>query len=911
MNSSFRSLSLLLWLLLTCYYLNAQNIKGKVVDANSGESLIGASIQVKGTSFGTTTDVDGNFSLATVNQLPVTLVVNYLGYQQRAIEVASYDELSIEMAQGLYLNEVVITGSRGKPRTILTSPVPIDNINAADLKASGRRSIDQMIHFKVPSFNSTPQPISDATAHFDPSELRNLGPSRTLVLINGKRKNQSAQVYLNRTPGKGEVGTDLKAIPAEAIERIEVLRDGASAQYGSDAIAGVINVILKERVRLTEVDVETGVTGEGDGFSYHAAINHGLEIGKKGYLNLTGSLFHQDKTNRAAEPGGDGFFGFLYNVGAIPIEAAGGFEATPGKLATAEQILNGDTDWQRANPGLGMNIGLPEQDRYSGYVNLGLPYGFGRFYASGGYTFRYGKSFAMYRAPWWPGISNNPENNPLAIPGQPYQGFQPTFESDIKDHSLIIGNEFFIKDWTVDLSLTSGSNNVQYQVSNSINTSLGADSPTEFNPGGYQFGNLLGNLDIRRNFHDQVSLFFGAEMRRERFEVRAGQEESYIGGGVQSFPGLQPANALDESRTNFGIYAGLDYDLTRSFLIGAAARYESYSKIGNGAGRDNFSWKINARQLIGDQKGAIRTSVSTGFRAPSLHQIYLSNIQTLFVGQNVAQEGTFNNVSDVTRVALGVPQLDVETSINFTAGITYRWTDRFSTSLDYYNIAVEDRVLLSNQIATNALPEGNTVRMQLEDDGVESFKFFTNAADTKTTGFDLVLNYRDIPLGQQKKLTFTLAINRNKTKVQGNPTVPSVFAENNIDIFGREEIGRLETGRPNFKGTLGASLQVKDWSFHLNNTYFGEVTETNPISITLDQVYSAKVLTDLMIGYDVSKKINIHLTANNLFNVFPDEIIGSTEDLQLNFGGRFRYPWHVNQFGLLGAVYKIGATIKF
>ncbi len=911
MNLLLRKTSLLVCLILSVFSLGAQNLSGKIIDAENESPLIGANIRIVGTTYITSTDLEGFFNFQGINLEGLTLEVTYIGYQTQLAKVKESGLLVIKMKPGSYLNEVVVTGTRGKPRTILTSPLPIDHINAAELQTSGQNSIDQMLSYKVPSFNSTPQPISDATAHFDPSELRNLGPSRTLVLVNGKRKNQSAQVYLNRTPGKGEVGTDLKAIPAAAIERIEVLRDGASVQYGSDAIAGVINIILKERFDQTQVNLESGITSAGDGFSYSADINHGLRIGKKGFLNLTGHLFHHDKTNRAGEPGGDGFFGFLYNVGAIPIEAAGGFEATPGTVATAEQILNGDTDWQRANPGLGMIIGLPEQDRYSLFTNFGLPYKSGKFYINAGYTFRYGKSFGAYRSPWWPGISGDPEVNPLAVAGQPYQGFQPTFESDIHDITFTIGNELNINGWDVDMSITGGSNEIQYLVGNSINTSLGADSPTEFDPGAYQFSNILGNIDVSRSISNDLSLFFGAEIRRENFEVRAGEEASYFGSGVQSFPGLQPSNALNESRTNAGVYAGMDYEVSPSFLIGGGARFENYSKIGDGEGRSNFSWKVNARQLLGDKKGALRASVNTGFRAPSLHQIYLSNIQTLFVGQNVGQEGTFNNVSDITRVALGVPQLDVETSFNMTAGITYKFSDHFSASLDFYHVAVQDRVLLSNQVATNALPEGNSVRSQLENEGVESFKFFTNAADTKTKGFDLVLFYDKIPIGQKNKLGFTLALNHNTTKVDDDLILPPVFAENNIDIFGREEIGRLETGRPNWKASFGSKLDLGSFSFHLNNTYFGEVTETNPISENLDQVYSAKILTDLRLSYGVNDKIRFNLSANNLFNIFPDEIIGSVEDLQLNFGGRFRYPWHVQQFGLLGAVYKVGASIQF
>ena len=897
-------------LFLFSFQLQAQTVSGTVLDAETGETLIGANLIIKGTTTGTTTDVDGNFSL-NAESLPVDLVISYTGYSDQTVTATSGSNLTIRLETGLKLDEVVVTGSRGKPRTILTSPVPIDNINAAELKASGQKSVNQMINYKVPSFNSTPQTISDASAHFDPSELRNLGPSRTLVLINGKRKNQSAQVYLNRTPGRGEVGTDFKSFPAGAIERIEVLRDGASAQYGSDAVAGVINIILKERVDETTINLETGATYEGDGFNYAFDINHGFKLGDKGFLNLTGDLFHTERTNRAGTPGGDGLFGFLYSIDAIPLGAGGPQEATPGVLATAQQIRDGDTDWQRENPDLGMNVGIPEQDRYSLFANLGLPYDGGEFYVNGGYTFRYGKSFALYRVPWWPGVGANRDNNPLwTDKSQPFQGFQPTFESDIKDITLTVGNKFFFNDWTADLSLTNGSNDVQYLVSNSVNVGLGASSPTEVDPGGYNFANTLGNLDLSRQFGD-LSFSVGAEFRSESFESRAGEEASYVDGGVQSFPGLQPSNALDESRTNIGIYAGVDYDVSESFLVGGAVRYESFSKIGDGDGRSNLSWKVNARQILGDNKGAIRASVSTGFRAPSLHQIYLSNIQTLLVGNEVAQQGTFNNVSDVTRNLLQVPQLDVETSFNFTAGLTYKLTDNLSATFDYYNISVDDRVLLTNQISTGSLPEGNSVRTGLEGDGVESFVFFTNAADTKTQGIDLVLNLDNVRAGESGTLGFTAALNWNDIEVDADGiTVPPVFADNNIDIFGREEVGRIETGRPNLKASVGVSYKTGGLRFNFNNTYFGEVSEIHPTDPSLDQAYSGKVISDLVIGYDINDRINVNLIANNLFNVYPDELRNGDADFNVNLGGRFKYPWHVNQFGFMGGMFKVGATIK-
>lgn len=899
-----RSLILFIVIFMTWYASQAQIVlSGKVVD-ESDEPLVGAAVVVLGTTIGKATSADGTFSI-NIEKFPVKLSVSYIGYKTSELEVKSAIPVIVKLsADFTAIEDLVIVGSRGRSRTVMASPVPIDNINIAELSQSGQTSLDQMLTFKVPSYNSTNQTVSDATAHFDPSELRNLGPSRTLVLVNGKRKNQSSQVYVNETPGRGEVGTDMKSIPASAIERIEVLRDGASAQYGSDAIAGVINIVLKKNVSDFEVNLATGVTTKGDGLTYSGDINKGFKVGGKGFLNLTGSFYHQDYTNRAGKPGGDGLFGFLYDVGAIPIEAAGGFQASPGKVATGAQIRSGDTDWQRENPGLGMIVGQPEYDKYSAFANFGIESGIGKFYANAGYTKRNGTSFALYRVPWWPGIPTDAANNPLYDGKGIYQGFQPTFETSIDDWILTVGDLFKINEWAVDMSLTSGNNSVDYTVGNTINTGLGASSPTSFNPGGYSFGHLVGNIDVSRTFN-KVDVSFGMEARNEVYEVTAGQEESYINGGAQSFPGLQPQNALRQYRANVGVYTGVDYDITRSFLVGGAVRLENYSDFGS-----NVSWKINARQLLPKDKGAIRASVSTGFRAPSLHQIYLSNVQTLVVDGNIQQEGTFNNVDPVIRNLLGVPALDAEKALNFTAGFTYNFLTNLSFAVDYYNIKVDNRILFSNQISTSALPAGNPVRSSLQSSGVEAFKFFVNALDTRTTGLDVVLSYNKIKIGQNKDLDILFALNSNKTAILGEINAPAVFKDAGIEIFNREEKSRVTSARPNLKYNLGLNLTIKDFNINLNNTYFGPVTWQHPIDAKFDQTFSGKILTDLILAYRISNKIHINLTANNILNVYPD-LINAQGDLDTDLGGRFIYPWEVNQFGFMGAMYKLGVDFKF
>jgi iron complex outermembrane recepter protein len=891
---------IMVFLPLSVFAQGAQGkVTGTVTEASTNSPLPGVNVVVKGTTNGTITDFDGNFTI-TISNFPAILVVSSVGYASQEISVSSPQNISVSLQEGVSLDAVMLVGNRTKPRTILDSPVPIDNISVAELRNTGQPTVDKMLTYKVPSFNSTNQTISDATAHFDPADLRGLGPSRTLVLVNGKRKNQSALVYINDTPGKGEVGVDLKSIPAAAIERIEVLRDGASAQYGSDAIAGVINMVLKKDVEFTTVNVTTGVTTQGDGFTFGADLNSALKVGDNGgFLNLTFGYYQQEETDRSGVPGGDGLFGVIFGD---------------------DDILNGNTPWLQANPDLGMTVGQPELKKMDVFFNAGIPFksGNGELYAFGGLTYRVGKSFALYRAPYW---VPDPFNL-LHEAGSTYEGFQPTFETDIRDNNMTIGSRWEMLGFDIDLSGTYGRNAVDYEVNNSLNPALGASSPTSFNVGGYTFSNLLSNLDISRSF-DQVSIAFGAEVRNERFTAIAGEPASYIGGGVQSFPGLQPSNVVNASRDNYGVYASLDWEPTKEFLISGAVRYEDFSDFG-----DNTSWKVSGRYLLGDNKGALRASYSTGFRAPSLHQIYLSNIQTLVSGGTVSNQGTFNNVDPIIRDGLGVPQLTAETSKNISAGITYKPVSNLSLSADFYNVKVDGRVLFTGEIGFDGdSGTTNPVEQILLDNSITSLKFFVNAVNTNTTGVDIVVNYRNIDLGNGN-LNATLAANFNETKIEGQIDTPDLLAANGYEIFNRKEQSRITSARPKSKILLGLDYNISNWNFILNNTYFGEVTwrhsnnglngaPLGPGGTNLptedsayDQTFSGKVITDLVINYEISDKFTIYASANNLLNVYPD-VIDTKGDFVTDLGGRFKYPWEVNQFGFNGTVLNAGITFKF
>ncbi len=856
--------------------LMAQTIKGKVTDS-SGEGLPYMNIVEKGnTSNGVVSDNNGEFSI-TVESLPMTLVVSSMGFETKKVKVTESSYLTIVVNEDNALDEVVVTGSRNKPRTILDSPVPIDNIGVAELKNSGQPTLDLMLTFKVPSFNSQNQAISDATAHYDPADLRGLGPSRTLVLINGKRKNQSAQVYLNRTPGKGEVGVDLKSIPTAAIERVEVLRDGASAIYGSDAIAGVMNIILKKDVAYSSITSKAGITSEQDGFNFGTDYNTAFSFGNGGFVNLTLGYYKQEITNRA---------GTLY-ASERPSDAR------PNENA-----------WYDANPTGNMTVGQPEMEKRDLFVNMEHPLGDNAtLYSFHGYTTRTGKSFAYYRAPNW--RRDVSDNNFITSRPEDFIGYQPTFETAINDYINSGGIRFsFGDEWNADASVTYGANDVMYTVNNSVNRDYLNDtgySPRSFKPGGYAFSNIVGNFDVSKELSEQVNLALGVEYKKETFEAIEGNPLSYYKAGSDSFAGVKPAEAGEWNRNNFGIYSQLDYDVNDALLLGVAARYEDYSDSG-----DNFSYKVNGRYKLGS-KGALRASYSTGFRAPTLHQRHITNSQYIIVAgsSEPVLQGTLANNNPAV-VALGVPNLTHEISKNIAAGFTYKFNSKFSASVDFYQIKVEDRVLFSSQISFDGDDTTtNPVEQILTANNVRGVQFFINAGDTKNTGADIVLNYRRIDFAGGL-LNASFSANFNNVTIDKINT-PSALAANGYDIFDRREQSLITSSRPQSKMILGLAFTKNKWDVSLNNSRFGEVTlaSSDP---TKDQVLSAKIATDLGFTYRLTDRININGNINNIFDVYPDE---SRADTGETGGGRFRYTSQVQQLGQLGTNYSLGFNYQF
>ncbi|MFT5212349.1 MAG: iron complex outermembrane receptor protein [Patiriisocius sp.] len=807
----------------------AQTIKGKVTD-KSGSALPYMNVLVKGTSTGTTTSDSGEFSL-TVKKLPVTIVVSSIGFKTKEVKVTDNSFLTIAIEEGdESLGEIIITGSRTAPRSNADSPLPIDVVGVKELLSTGQTTFDKALAFKIPSFNTVQTPVNDATSLLDPYEIRNMGPSRTLVLINGKRKNVSALLYTQDSPGRGETGTDISAIPVDAIKSIQVLRDGASAQYGSDAIAGVINIILKDDVSRGSATLRTGITSEGDGEMFGISINNGSSIGDgKGFINYTVDFSKVGLANRpgtvSAEGeayGGTGFGADLADVQEFLSRRpdAGNINGAPETVAT-KFLINGAYD-------------LSEEST---------------LYFNAAYVFKKVNSYANYRTPYWKVATGDLAYLQDLFPSNEaggFDGYVPTFEGVLNDFNATLGIKRTVNDWNIDSSITFGGNEQTYKVNNSHNASANyrALSPTSFDPGGTAFNHIVGNLDVSRLLSDKVSIGMGAEFRNENFEIIAGKPSSYEGGGSDSFSGNDPVNSGIFNRYNLGGYFSLDYDVSDAFLLSGTVRGENYSDFGN-----TFVYKFSSRYKLSD-KYTLRGSVSSGFRAPSLHQIYTEKSQYSFAdGGGIDIVGLVNNVSPRAR-ELGIPKLTPEKSTNITVGFGGKITNNINFTVDYYKIDVEDRVIYTNQI------DGN--------------QFFLNGFDTTTSGIDFVSGISNIEIGAGK---LDLNLSGNYTiENKATEDIPTINVEGTeYDVLDRSNLALMFTSRPETKWILGANYEINKVGFAVNNTYFGKTTfKQKFMSSDLRTEFTPKIITDLAINYKASDKLTIAFNVNNLLNVLPE-----------------------------------------
>ncbi|MDG1572514.1 TonB-dependent receptor [Robiginitalea sp. M366] len=874
------------------FFAAAQEVTGTVTSSGDNQPLPGVNIVEKGTRNGTTTDFDGNFSI-TVSRFPATLVVSFIGFSTREVMVNGPGSISVQLDEGVALDEVVMVGSRAVARSSTDTPLPVDMVGVKELQNTGQVSFDKSLQYKIPSFNTVQTPVNDATSLLDPYEIRNMGPSRTLILINGKRKNLSALLYTQTSPGRGETGADIAAIPTDAIKRVEILRDGASAQYGSDAIAGVMNIILKDNAEGGYASLRTGVSSEGDGESFAFAINNGTSIfDDKGYINYTVDLSSIGQYNR---PG-------TVNAAGEIADFTGG---TAGDIAFVNEFLSRKPDAGNIN-------GSPETTAAKFLVNGGVDLGeAAEMYFNAAYVYKKVNSFANYRTPYWrtiesfPYLGNffpgdNPNNQGSytdaygnTFQGNGYDGYVPTFDGDLNDYNATVGFKANSNGWYYDASMTVGGNRQTYRVRNSHNRNevfspavfndangngvvdagelipssrlYQENSQISFDPGGTQFNHVVGNIDISKSLSDQVSIGFGAEFRSENFTIIEGELSSYDGGGADSFAGNRPENSGKFNRYNFGGYFDLAWDVTEDFLLNGTIRTENYSDFGNA-----FVWKVSSRYKLADDKLTLRGSLSTGFRAPTLHQIFTQKAQYSFVpGQGIQVGGLVSNVSPQARL-LGIPQLDAEESTNFTVGVGGKISNNFNFTLDYYNISVKDRIVLGTEIGPSG-DAGNPLDVLLASNNLSDVSFFSNALDTKTSGIDLVANYRNIGLGAGT-LGFNLSGNYTIQNERDGDVKNIPLVENaGQSVVNATQEALFFTSRPQTKWILGTNYDIGKFGFTLNNTYFGKTTfRQQGLDSNLYTEFTPKMVTDLSVNWDATDKVSVLFNINNLLNVLPE-----------------------------------------
>jgi iron complex outermembrane receptor protein len=875
-------------------------VTGRVVDAGTGAAISGATVRAVGTQSATTTRADGSYRLFVPPGF-YSVRATYIGYAaaQDSVVVSGGETAARDFTlrqTGISLDQIVVTGSRRTDRTVVDAPVPIDVLSSEDIQRTGLTETSEIIQMLAPSFNFPRPSVNDGTDHIRPATLRGLGPDQVLVLINGKRRHNTALVHVNQSVGRGSTSVDFNAIPANAIDRVEILRDGAAAQYGSDAIAGVINIILKsapgaavsttmgQRFSNTygsTTDASNVATfGERDfrdGRVFQLDGNLGLALRNDGYVHFSAEFRDRERTNRA-------------------------------RADVTNQCIAGDT--RCTNPRhIQSWAGDPETQDRLGFVNAALPLANGlQLYGFGGISSREGLAAGFWRR-------SLDDRTVRDIYGN---GFLPLIGSDIFDGAGSLGVRGTARGWGWDLSGIYGTNSFEFSVDSSNNASMGTASPTSFYAGAQRFNQITTNLDLIRAFDRlrfPTSVAFGLEFRRDNYKLERGDIDSYREGGVtildgpnagapaapfaQVFPGFRPVDEADKSRTNVGGYVDVEANLTRQLLVAVAARAENYSDFGS-----TIDGKLATRfePITGF---ALRAAAQTGFRAPSLAQSYFSAVSTNFI--NVGTPPV-NTPFEIRTFAIGSPgatllgarELEAEESVNYSAGITARPFENLSLTADYYRVDIDNRIVLSGNFIDPS------VRTLLENNGitgVSGARYFTNAIDTRTSGIDVVMQY-GLNMASRGLLRFTAGHNQNKTKVTRVAATPPQLAAVSSALFDRTQRALFEVGQPRNNTSLTANYSVRAVSFNVHTQRFGKVTEypsaTNPAA---DQTFGAKWVTDLALSFKFFDRLGLTVGGNNITDQYPDTAITLNQT-------RGIYPFDASSstWGINGAYYYVKAA---
>ncbi|MEE7547017.1 TonB-dependent receptor [Xanthomonas sp. Kuri4-1] len=744
---------------------------------------------------------------------------------------------SADTATPSTLDTVIVTGTHVSDRTVAESQSPIDIITPEALQSTGTSELATALSRALPSLNFPRPALTDGTSGIRPAQLRGLSPDQVLVLVNGKRRHTSAQINVNGTIGRGASAVDINTIPIAAIERVEVLRDGASAQYGSDAIAGVINIVLKGAGKGGSLAVDYGQYSAGDGEKYQLSGDTGVSFADgRGTLHVAGQISQQDETNRAGP-----YQGTAPNTGNYPSIGQTTFVYGDPQVDATAVSANGEFQFS---------------DNVTGYATA---------LASN----RDITSFAFYRSRNHSGQS--------ALLAQVYpDGYVPEINQYSKDRSLVAGLKGATEGGlTWDVSYNYGYNKIDFQTRNSINYSLGTDSPSSFYDGALEYTQNIVNADFTQPLEwglaYPVTLSFGAEYREEKWNQSPGELASYTGttGGAQGFAGFSPVNAVHSDRHNYAVYAGLEADFTDKFSAGLTGRYEDYSDFGS-----KSSGKLSARYAFTD-KVALRGTVASGFRAPSLAQQQYQAVTSSYINGAFYESGTFPVDSAVAQ-ALGATPLKAETSLSYSLGLVLQPVDRLYVTLDAYQIKIDDRILLSSNLNDAA------VLAQLQSLGysnVTSVRYFANSADTRTRGVDLVGTYT-IPFAASS-LDLTASYGYSTTEITHAVEQPQALIDigSTQTILGRDEIGRLEDSFPKDKIILSGTWKLAHWDFNLAATRYGDFTVRNSATAARDQTYDASWVVDASASFKPSENWTLTVGADNLLDEYPDKttnLINST-----------------------------------
>jgi len=761
-----------------------------------------------------------------------------------------------EKEESTALEAVSVIGSRRMDRSDTETLVPVDIIPMTKAAQKGAQfDLAQTLQYIAPSFSSTRQTGADNADLIDSAALRGLGSDQTLVLLNGKRLHTTALVNLFGARNRGNTGTDLNTIPLLAIDNVQVLRDGAAAQYGSDAIAGVMNIDLK-RSKGCETVEGYGQYSRGDGKNYLAAAYCGFELDDGGFVSLTGEWLDRGRSDRS----------------------------------------------QPDNPRI---IGDTKVENRTLFMNAEVPLGDVHVYANGGAQNRDASSAAFARG----GIGSDdiPSRNSEAMYPN---GFVPFINGIIQDRHATAGAWAMFGDWRADLSYTYGRNELNNTINHTLNASMANDdliqggagiSPNEFYAGGFSFQQETTNLDFSRFYSDilnGVNLAFGSEYRHEGYEIYAGEPGSYIdadgpGGGnagSQGFPGFQPRDVTDSGRNSRSLYVDVETGFTDRFTTDAAVRFEDYSDFGS-----TVTGKLAAAFRATDAL-LLRGSVSTGFRAPSLQQHFFSSTFTDFISGKPVDVVLAPNGGTIANAA-GIPLLKEERSTSFTLGATWRPTDNVSITLDGYQVSIDDRIVLTGRFDTT----DPTIGSILENLGVGQAQFFVNSVDTQTQGVDLTVDHHT-ELGPGV-LTTTLAANINNTDVKHIHAPPALVGREDVLLSERERLF-IEEGAPRSKATLGFDYAWNQWDANFKIIYFGAQTlgtfSGPPVP---NQHYSAKTSADASVTYHFSEKTSLTVGGANILDKFPTK----QDDLETDNG----FIYDSVQFGLNGASYFARFSHKF